>query len=145
MFLKTQTEGFFADKGDVFKTLSAIKRYGFKGNHNVLVKTDYFIIDDYLAGPNIVDIQQDRGSTSKTSIHDRYLRLYGDTVREKGCLSVMVSCTMLKVKWYVLIMRIRTGYKSIFQSYHLLVKRICQWVVCVSWKFISIRSATLGK
>ena len=44
--------------------LSTIKRYDFKGNHNVLLKTDFFIIDDYLASPNIVDIHEDRGSTA---------------------------------------------------------------------------------
>ena len=55
-FLKTRSEGIFADKGDVIKILSTIKRYDFKGNHNVLLKTDFFIIEDYLEGPNIVDI-----------------------------------------------------------------------------------------
>ena len=55
--------------------LSTIKRYDFKSNHNVLLKTDFFIIDDYLEGPNIVDIHEARGSTSKTVI--LYLRLHG--------------------------------------------------------------------
>ena len=57
--------------------LSTIKRYDFKNNHNVLLKTDFFIIEDYLEGPNIVDIHEDRGSASKTAIHVKYLRLYG--------------------------------------------------------------------
>ena len=70
-----QVEGIFADKGDVIKTLRAIERYGFKSNHNVLVKTHDFIIDVHLAGPNIVDIHEDRGSTSETVIHVKYLRL----------------------------------------------------------------------
>ena len=75
MFIKMQWEGIFADKGDVIKTLRAIERYGFKSNHNVLVKTHDFIIGAHLAGPNIVDIHEDRGSTSKTVIHFEYLRL----------------------------------------------------------------------
>ena len=52
----------------------AMKKYGLKNNHDVLVKIDCFIIDDYLASPNIVDIHEDRGSTSKTVVHVEYLR-----------------------------------------------------------------------
>ena len=70
-----QSEGTFADKGDVFKTLCAKQRYGCKSNHNVLVNTDYFIINAHLAVPNIVDIHEDRGSRSQTTIHVEYLRL----------------------------------------------------------------------
>ena len=77
MFLKTRTEGVLVDKGDVFQILSAMKRYDFKSDCNVLVRSDYFIVDDCLEGPAIVDIQQVRGGASKTSIHVRYLRLYG--------------------------------------------------------------------
>ena len=72
-----QLEGIFANKGYVFKILSASKRYGFRNNHDVLVKTDCFIIDDYFTSPNIVDIHEDSGSTSKTAIHVTYLRFYG--------------------------------------------------------------------
>ena len=70
-----QSEGTFADKGDVFKTLCAKQRYGCKSNHNVLVNNDYFIINAHLAVPNIVDIHEDRGSRSQTTIHVEYLRL----------------------------------------------------------------------